>query len=50
MSSLIGIPGGGDGTLNVGEGGFGLANAIVIPKRHIIAIKNLLAIVFILIL
>lgn len=50
MSSLIGVPGGGGGVLNPGEGGFGPANAIVIPKRHIIAIKNLLAIVFILIL
>lgn len=50
MSSLIGNPGGGGGFLNPGEGGFGPANAIVIPKRHIIAIKNLLAIVFILIL
>lgn len=50
ISSLIGNPGGGGGFLNPGEGGFGPANAIVIPKRYIIAIKNLLAVVFILIL
>ena len=49
-ASLIGNPGGGGGFLNPGEGGFGPANTIDIPKRYIIAIKNLLAIVFILIL
>ena len=50
ISSLIGNPGGGGGFLNPGEGGWGPATAIVTPKRYIIAIKNLLAIVFILIL
>jgi hypothetical protein len=50
MSSLVDNPGGGGGFLNPGEGGFGAANAIAIPKRYIIAIKNPLAIVFILIL
>ena len=49
ISSLIGNPGGEGGFLNPGEGGCGAANAIVTPKRHIITIKNLLAIVFILI-
>ena len=49
MSSLIGNPGGGGGALYPGDGGFGAANAITTPKRYMIAIKNLLAIVFILI-
>lgn len=50
MSSLTGNPGGDGGFLNPGEGGFGPANTIAIPKRHIIAIKTFLAVVFILIL
>lgn len=50
MSSLVDNPGGGGGFLNPGEGGFGAANTKMTPKRYIIAILNLLAIVFILIL
>lgn len=49
MSSLIGKPGGGGGALNPGDGGFGAANAITTPKRYMNAIRNHLAIVFILI-
>lgn len=49
MSSLIGNPGGGGGGADPGEGGFVSANAVTTPKRYIIAIKNLLAIIFILI-
>jgi len=49
ISSLIDNPGGDGGFLDPGEGGCGAANTIVTPKRYIIAIINLLAIVFILI-
>lgn len=49
MSSLIANPGGGGGALNLGDGGFGAANAITTPKRYTNAIRNHLAIVFILI-
>lgn len=48
-SSLIGNPGGDGGFLNPGDGGCGAARATETHKRYIIAIKYLLAIVFIII-
>ena len=45
--SSIGKPGGGGGLLPVGGGGCGAANALETPKRYIIIMKNLFAIIFI---
>ena len=46
MFSSRGKPGGGGGFLPVGGGGCGTAKALETPKRYIVIIKNLFAIIF----